>query len=255
MAQHVVLKPEVAWAQRADQVLLTIRLSNAQEPQINLTSTGLSFSANAGTASYGFTMEFFGEVNADGATQVLTQREIFLVIPKQEAGPYWPRLFKGSQKEHWVKVDFARWKDEDGEVDENDYDAAQGAGFDMSSMLGGGGTSTDFGTEGFDMAAMMKNMGGANDGLNGDGPGDDDDAEGNGEEDDDLTLDTDGEYDTDGSYTSGSGGSDNDGESNNSAGCGECNDDAIPPAAGAVADGPCSTTTADDAARIAETVA
>ena len=37
---------------------------------------------------------------------------------KKEAGSYWPHLLKEKTKQHWLKVDFNRWQDEDDTDDE-----------------------------------------------------------------------------------------------------------------------------------------
>jgi hypothetical protein len=55
------------------------------------------------------------------------------MIPKQESGPYWPRLLKESGKRQWLKTDFARWKDED----EEEVDAPAAGGMDPSAAFGG----------------------------------------------------------------------------------------------------------------------
>lgn len=45
-------------------------------------------------------------------------RNIELILVKKEEGPYWPHLLKEKTKQHWLKVDFSRWKDEDDSDDE-----------------------------------------------------------------------------------------------------------------------------------------
>jgi hypothetical protein len=35
------------------------------------------------------------------------------MIIQVEEGPYWDRLLKDSAKQHWLKIDFSKWKDED----------------------------------------------------------------------------------------------------------------------------------------------
>ena len=37
-------------------------------------------------------------------------RSVKCLLPRKEAGEYWPRLTKEKQKIHWLKVDFARWR-------------------------------------------------------------------------------------------------------------------------------------------------
>ena len=43
---------------------------------------------------------------------------IEFALEKKESGPYWKRLVKEGTKQHWLKVDFNKWKDEDESDDE-----------------------------------------------------------------------------------------------------------------------------------------
>ena len=45
-------------------------------------------------------------------------RVIEFALEKKDSGPYWKRLVKEDQKQHWLKVDFNKWKDEDESDDE-----------------------------------------------------------------------------------------------------------------------------------------
>ncbi|KAG0716150.1 Protein wos2 [Chionoecetes opilio] len=71
-------------------------------------------------------------------------RNIELILIKKEEGPYWPHLLKQKVKQHWLKVDFSRWKDEDDSEDEG-----EGQNQDLEEMmrqmggLGGGGGGGD----------------------------------------------------------------------------------------------------------------
>ena len=47
-------------------------------------------------------------------------RNIELILVKKEEGPFWPHLLKQKVKQHWLKVDFGRWKDEDDSDDEGE---------------------------------------------------------------------------------------------------------------------------------------
>ncbi|ORZ36785.1 hypothetical protein BCR44DRAFT_1431772, partial [Catenaria anguillulae PL171] len=72
-------------------------------------------------------------------------RLVTLTLAKADTdAPWWPRLLADKRKPSWLKVDFARWKDED----EDDEEEQQGMGMpgtmDMSSGMGLNG--------GFDMS-------------------------------------------------------------------------------------------------------
>ena len=49
---------------------------------------------------------------------------IEFALEKKEVGPFWKRLVKEEKKQHWLKVDFGKWKDED----ESDDEAGGGGG-------------------------------------------------------------------------------------------------------------------------------
>lgn len=96
-------------------------------------------------------MELFESVDANKSKINVGHREVSLVLVKSEAGPYWPRLLKSTQKMHYIHTDFSKWVDED---EEDDMQEAAGMGnfgnFDMS-QFGGSGSNFDmnrFGGEG-----------------------------------------------------------------------------------------------------------
>ena len=43
---------------------------------------------------------------------------IEFALEKKEAGPYWDRLLADKTKQHWLKIDFNKWKEEDESDDE-----------------------------------------------------------------------------------------------------------------------------------------
>ena len=57
---------------------------------------------------------------------------IEFALHRKEEGPYWERLLKDKTKQHWLKVDFAKWKDEDESDDEN----GGGGGGDLEEVRG-----------------------------------------------------------------------------------------------------------------------
>merc|ERR1712227_592013 len=58
----------------------------------------------------------------------------FALEKKDGEGPYWKRLVKEEKKQHWLKVDFNKWRDED----ESDDEAGGGQDLEqMMSQMGG----------------------------------------------------------------------------------------------------------------------
>jgi len=119
---------------------------------VNVANDRLTFKGVAGAekTEYEANIEFFKEIDAEKARRLPGDRSIQYVIPKKEAGAFWPRLLKDAKKVPWLKVDFEKWKDEDESDDE------RGAG----GMGGFGGAGGMGGFGGGDFESMMSNMGG-----------------------------------------------------------------------------------------------
>ncbi|KAJ3006089.1 Prostaglandin E synthase 3 (Cytosolic), partial [Thoreauomyces humboldtii] len=119
------LIPEVLWAQRADELFITVNVSDVQQPRVELTETGLSFSGTAHGKEYKLDLPFFKEVDVENSKQNISLRNLSFVIAKKEKGQeYWPRVTKDKGRFHWLKTDFAKWRDED----EDDEEVAPGQG-------------------------------------------------------------------------------------------------------------------------------
>lgn len=74
----------------------------------------------------------------DDSKYMVQGRGAEIVMMKENAdAPYWKRLLKDEQKQHWLKVDFNKWQDEDGSDDESGLGAG-GANFEeMMRQMGG----------------------------------------------------------------------------------------------------------------------
>ena len=74
----------------------------------------------------------FAEAGKNTPLFVILQKSKFAVRPrviefaleKKEEGPYWDRLLADKTKQHWLKIDFNKWKDED----ESDEEGEGGQG-------------------------------------------------------------------------------------------------------------------------------
>ncbi|KAG9293062.1 hypothetical protein G9A89_016424 [Geosiphon pyriformis] len=134
-----VLHPEVLWAQRTDELYVTINLNDIKDPVLDVTKDKISFQAVGGIQEnlYGFELELYKEIKPEASKRSLTGRNIILVLDKAEHGQsYWPRLQKVKGKIPFLKTDFSKWKDED-EEEENDTTADALGGMDFSSLMGG----------------------------------------------------------------------------------------------------------------------
>merc|ERR1719195_1444726 len=99
------------------------------------------------------TMEFFKDIDVDKTKFAVRPRQIDFVLEKVEEGPYWDRLLKDKTKQHWLRIDFKNWVDEDDEEEE-------GKGQDLEEMMrqmGGLGAAPGAGGAGAgDMGDLQK---------------------------------------------------------------------------------------------------
>jgi len=152
------LSPEIMWAQRADVLYITVNLTDIKDQVIQLEKTHLKFKAKGEVEQkmYEFDLEFFDEINPEKSKQHLTARNLFFVIQKAKEG-WWARLLKDKAKPHFIKTDFARWKDEDEEDEE-----------------GGSGGPEDDRLSNMDFSSILKNSMGSSGEFDSEGMGDED---------------------------------------------------------------------------------
>uniref|UniRef100_A0A1D1XYF4 Co-chaperone protein p23 n=1 Tax=Anthurium amnicola TaxID=1678845 RepID=A0A1D1XYF4_9ARAE len=132
--------PEVLWAQRSNEIYLTINLVDVEDAKLNVAKEKISFEGIGGTErkKYGFELDLCKEINPDTSKRHQTARQIVLVLDKAEHNQsYWPRLQKDKAKPRFLKTDFQKWKDENEEEDDDNVNPV--GGMDFSSLMGGGG--------------------------------------------------------------------------------------------------------------------
>ncbi|KAI7850814.1 HSP20-like chaperone [Circinella umbellata] len=129
------LHPTVLWAQRNDLIYLTVQLVDITKPQIDVTSERFHFKGKGEKEQneYEAEIEFYGPVDVEKSKQHLTPRNLTMVIYKKEEG-YWPKLQKGG-KLNFLKVDFARWRDEDEEDEEEGGGQDPMGAMDFQSLM------------------------------------------------------------------------------------------------------------------------
>ncbi|KAK9897805.1 HSP20-like chaperone [Cystobasidium minutum MCA 4210] len=174
--------PAVYWAQRSSEdeeakniLLVTIEVADLDPESYSLEfpdeGSRLVFKGKTkafkegSTTDYAMDVELFDKVLPEKVKKSLTGKSLYFTVPKKELKQeYWPRLTKDKKKTPFIKTDFDKW------VDEDEQDAAEdpAAGdLDMSGgmpgmgmppgMMGGAGGAP--GAGGFDMEALMKQMG------------------------------------------------------------------------------------------------
>jgi len=186
--------PLCTWAQRPNLVFITICLEDCDKPEIKVESESLTFKGVGGPDKkpHEVTMKFFKEIDPEKSKYAVRPRVIEFALEKKEAGPYWDRLLADKTKQHWLKIDFNKWKDEDESEDE---EGGQNLEDMMRNMGGLGGMGGGMGGMG-GMPGMpgMGGMGGMPGGMpdmskmgNMERPSLDDlDAEGDDSDDEDL---------------------------------------------------------------------
>jgi len=139
--------PGCVWAQRPKHIILAICLTDCKDPIIKVEPTKLYFKGVGGTdmKEHEVTMEFFKDIDVDKTKFAVRPRQIDFVLEKVEEGPYWDRLLKDKTKQHWLRIDFKNW------VDEDDEEEGEGKGQDLEEMMrqmGGLGAAPTPGTSG-----------------------------------------------------------------------------------------------------------
>jgi len=132
-----IFTPKVEWAQRKDKVLLTVFVEDCKDEKISVQENSFSFSGKGGKEKkeYAVNLEFFGEIDASKWEQKNFGRNFYFSLTKKDTtAPFWPRLTKGTQKLHFLKTDFGRWRDEDDseEEEKEDYNLEE-----MMNSMGG----------------------------------------------------------------------------------------------------------------------
>ncbi|XP_017141246.1 uncharacterized protein CG16817 isoform X3 [Drosophila miranda] len=108
------IPPPVSWAQRSDLVYVIIDVE-CKDIEQKVTENSFTFKGvNALDASkkYEVTLNFFGTVDPGKVTSKNIGRCLEFTIPKKASGPFWPSLTTDKTKLHFLKANFAKWRDE-----------------------------------------------------------------------------------------------------------------------------------------------
>ena len=154
--------PLVKWAQRPSLLFITICIEDCKNAKIDMKPEYLSFEGSGGPdkKDHAVRIEFLKEIDSDQSKYSVQDRNIQFALQKKEEGPYWERLLKEKTKQHWLKIDFNKWKEEDesdNETGGNNQDLEQ-----MMAQMGGmGGMGGMAGMPNMGDMAGMSNLGGA----------------------------------------------------------------------------------------------
>ncbi|CAD8097741.1 unnamed protein product [Paramecium sonneborni] len=130
------INPIVKWAQRKDNIFLTVEVRDLKEEKVELTTTSLKFSASAEGVNYAFEINLFAEVIVEDSKWTNYGVNVrFILRKKDQAATYWTRLIKETHKLQYLQVDWTKYIDEDDENEEggkglDDWNANNFQGFD-----------------------------------------------------------------------------------------------------------------------------
>ena len=159
--------PLVKWAQRPSLLFITICLEDCKNPKIDVKPDHLHFEGTGGPEKkdHEVTLNFLKEIDTEKSKYSVNDRAIVFALQKKEDGPYWERLLKEKTKQHWLKIDFNKWKEED-ESDEEEAGGGPGGpggqGLEqmMAQMGGLGGMGGMGGMPGMGGMGGMPGIGG-----------------------------------------------------------------------------------------------
>ncbi|EDV93598.1 uncharacterized protein CG16817 [Drosophila grimshawi] len=130
------IPPPVSWAQRTDLIYVIIDVE-CKDIEHKVTDNSFTFKGvNALDAAkkYEVTLNFYGAVDPEKVTNKNIGRCLEFTIPKKESGPYWPTLTTDKTKLHFLKANFAKWRDES---DDEEADTKDNGMFGNFSNVGG----------------------------------------------------------------------------------------------------------------------
>ncbi|EOD14943.1 hypothetical protein EMIHUDRAFT_432765 [Emiliania huxleyi CCMP1516] len=178
------LTPTLIWAQRASKVFVTFEQLGTTDVKVSLTAGLFTLSANVKDSDKSYKIEnmpLWDEIDEEGSTWFQNDRAVVISLKKNKE-EWWDGLTKEKSLKRFIKVDFAKWCDED-DKEYTGEDSFPGGGYDemggMGGMMGGMGGMGGMmgggmgGMGGMDMDKLMAGMGGMG---GGDFDGDDDDA-------------------------------------------------------------------------------
>ena len=111
----MALTPTVSWAQRKHCLFLTIRMPEVTNPEVRLEEDSLKITGQGGSGkNYALNINFFKRVDPKKSRHKVSTNSLeFEVMKEEQEGSFWSRLVSQKEKQHWLRVDFNRWKDED----------------------------------------------------------------------------------------------------------------------------------------------
>lgn len=144
------LTPEYLWAQRKDQVFLTVNVPNVrkEDAAFRLNDDGHVYFKGMGgnlghEAEYVLDINLLKNIKAEESKCKINARSVVFKIIKADSGPYWERLQKEKGRNVHCKIDWDNWKDEEDDEDEYSFGSHFADSKDLQDMDFGTGGSSD----------------------------------------------------------------------------------------------------------------
>nr|CAB3265264.1 uncharacterized protein ZC395.10-like [Phallusia mammillata] len=120
------------WAQSNDTLFLTFNVQDCKNVEVAFKPDCVEFSGrDRASVAFSNILTLFSEIKPEGCVWSKKGFGVECNIQKKTAG-FWKRLLKDSAKNHWLKIDFQRWKDED---DSESEEEKGGGEPDLSQMM------------------------------------------------------------------------------------------------------------------------
>ena len=108
-----VLFPQVKWAQRKENVFITVEIASHQNMSVDLEEDLLKFHAEGNNDIYEFSLTFPAKIDKE-KSKYSCDRVVHILLVKQ-IPERWPTLATNVSRAHWLKCDWDKWLDTDDE--------------------------------------------------------------------------------------------------------------------------------------------
>ena len=107
------LTPHCCWYQREGFVFLTVEVMDCQDPDISVLDDKLLFTCEgAESGKYELDLQLLHDINTKESRYAVRARVVEFRLVKMEK-VWWERLLREKARQHWLRVDFQNWKDEE----------------------------------------------------------------------------------------------------------------------------------------------
>ena len=124
-SSNTLLTPNAKWAQDTNYIFFTVCLESCEKEKLEINESSLKFECLAGrnlqgvVHSYKLDLSLLKDIDPRESKYGVQDRKIEFTLKKKEVGPFWCRLLKCPAKQHWLRIDFDKWKEENDSGEED----------------------------------------------------------------------------------------------------------------------------------------